>query len=163
MKQIDPNKGLRLQRPESIVFVLSIDKNNKPSGMIAGWNMRASSNPPIISVALSEKGYTHKLIRESKEFVVAVPDKDLEEAVNFFGSTHGDKVDKFAKTKVKTTNSTSIKTPLLTDATLNYECKLINEIKIGDHFVFFGEVIAAHHNPNKKILMNLGESNFTQF
>ena len=53
-------------KPESCVFVISVDENSKPSGMIAGWNMKCSANPPLFAVSLSKKGYTHKLIRQSK-------------------------------------------------------------------------------------------------
>jgi len=94
MKEISPKK---IFRPYSCVFVISVDKTGKPSGMVAGWNTKCASNPPLFAVALSKKGYTHKLIHESKEFVIAVPNKKLEKAVEFFGTTHGNKVDKFKK------------------------------------------------------------------
>jgi len=62
MIQISASEAFNKFKPESCVFVLSIDENNKPSGMIAGWNMKCSSNPPLFAVALSKKGNTQKLI-----------------------------------------------------------------------------------------------------
>ena len=77
-------------KPESCVFVISVDKNNKPSGMIAGWNMKCSAEPPLFAVSLSKGGYTHQLIQESREFVIAVPNKELEKELN-------DEINRFGK------------------------------------------------------------------
>ena len=123
MIQISASEAFNMFKPESCVFVLSIDENNKPSGMIAGWNMKCSSNPPLFAVALSKKGNTQKLIKQSKEFVVAVPNKSLEQPLLFFGSHHGNEVDKFKETNIETMKASKTKTPLLKDATINMECE----------------------------------------
>lgn len=159
MKEISPKKVFR---PYSCVFVISVDSRGKPSGMIAGWNMRCSADPPLFAVALWKKGYTHKLIRQSKEFVIAVPNKKLEKAVKFFGTRHGDKVDKFKRTKIETLPSKYLKSPLLKDATINLECKLQKEVDAGDHIIFIGKILAAYVNPNKKVLLNMKRVNRTR-
>lgn len=152
MKKISPKE---ISRPYSCVFVISVDKNGKPSGMIAGWNMKCSTKPQLFAVALSKQGYTHKLIHQSKEFVIAVPNKKLEKTIEFFGTTHGNKVDKFKKTKLRIVKAEYIKSPLLKDATINLECKLEKEINAGNHVIFIGKILAAYINPNRKILMVL--------
>jgi len=148
---------IQLFKPESCVFVVSIDENNKPNGMVAGWNMRCSSNPALLAVSLSKKGNTQRLIKQNKEFVIAVPNKDLEEALLIFGSKHGDEVDKFKETKLETQKARVIKVPIIKDATLNFECKLYKEVEAGDHIIFIGKVVHAHHNKNKKVLLNFGK------
>jgi len=150
MKEISPKKVFR---PYSCVFVISVEKTGKPSGMVAGWNMKCAWNPDLFAVALSKRGYTHKLIHQSKEFVIAVPNKKLEKAVELFGITHGNKVDKFRRTGIKTLKAKYLKSPLLKDATINLECKLYKEVDAGDHIIFIGKILVAHINPNKKILM----------
>lgn len=157
MKQVSPQKAFDKFKPESCVFVISVDKNGRPSGMVAGWQMKCSTIPPLFAVALSKGGYTHKLIRQSKEFVIAVPNKKLEKAIEFFGTRHGDKVDKFKKTKIKTLKSKYLKSPLIKDATINFECKLHKEINSGDHIIFIGMVLVAYMNKKKKILLNMGK------
>jgi len=123
--------------------------------MIAGWNMKCSTKPPLFAVALWKKGYTHKLIRQSKEFVIAAPNKELQKAVEFFGTRHGDKIDKFKKTKVETTKAKYLKSPLIKSATVNLECKLKKEVDSGDHIIFIGRVLASYINRNKKTLLNM--------
>jgi len=119
-------------KPESCVFVVSVNKNKTPSGMIAGWNMKCSIEPPLFAVALSKKGNTHKLIQDSKEFVVAIPSQKLVKELEYFGSVSGVQFDKFKETGIKTKKAEFIKSPLILDATINFECKLYKEIKSGD-------------------------------
>jgi len=155
MKKVSAKEAFDKFKPESCVFVISTDKDNKPNGMIAGWNMKCSVHPPLFAVSLSMNGNTHKLIKESKEFVVSVPNKSLEKEVNFFGSTHGNEVDKFKESKIKTIKADIIKAPLIADATINFECVLKKEVKVGDHLIFIGEVVASHINEKKKVLFNI--------
>ena len=155
MEKISIKESFDKFKPESCVFVISVDKNGKPSGMIAGWNMKCSGEPPLFAVSLSKKGYTHKLIRKSREFVIAVPNKEQEEALVLFGSTHGNEVDKFAETRIETEKAEFIKSPLLKNATVNFECELFKEVDSGDHFIFIGKILASYINIDKKVLFNV--------
>jgi len=155
MKEVSSKEAFDKFKPESCVFVISVDKNGKPSGMIAGWNMKCSMEPYLFAVSLWKKGYTHKLIKESKEFVIAVPNKKLQKAVEFFGSTHGNKVDKFKETGIETLKAKYIKSPLIKEATINFECRLKKEINSGDHIILIGKILAAYINPDKKVLLNI--------
>lgn len=157
MKPVSVSNAFDIFKPENVVFVISYDrKNNRPSGMVAGWSMKCSSKPKLFSVALWEKGYTHKLIRDTKEFVIAVPNKSLEKALNLFGTRHGNKIDKFKVTKIATQKAKFINVPLLSEATINMECRLEKELITGDHVIFVGKVLAAYRNEGKKVLLNMG-------
>jgi flavin reductase (DIM6/NTAB) family NADH-FMN oxidoreductase RutF len=157
IKKVSSQKALDIFHPQICAFVISVGKHGKPSGMVASWNMRCSSDPSLFAVALSKKGYTHKLIQQSKEFVIAVPNKELEKEVEFFGSTHGNKVDKFKKTGLETIKAKYLRTPLIKEATINLECKLAKEVDLGNNIIFIGKVLAAYINPKrKKILLNMG-------
>ncbi|MCL5010716.1 MAG: flavin reductase family protein [Patescibacteria group bacterium] len=158
MKKVSVEKAFDKFKPESCVFVISVDKNSGPSGMIAGWKMRCSWNVPFyFAVALSKSGHTHTLIEQSKEFVVAVPNKELEKQVEFFGSVSGKDIDKFKVSGIETAPAKFIRSPLLKKATINLECKLYKQIDSGDHIIFIGEILACYINENKKVLLNMGK------
>ena len=160
MRNVSIEKAFRQFNPENVVFVISYDKKNKrPSGMVAGWNMKCSSEPYLFAIALWKKGYTHKLIRESKEFVIAIPNKKIEKAIEVFGTTHGNKIDKFKKTGLQVLPAKHIKPPLLADATINLECRLEKEVNAGNHIIFIGKVLAAYADSKKKVLLNMGRVN----
>ena len=155
MEKVTVKEAFDKFKPESCVFVISVDRDGNPGGMIAGWNMKCSLRPPLFAVSLSKKGHTHKLIRQSKEFVVAVPSKELEKEVKFFGSEHGNKVNKFKETKVETAQAKFVKSPLLEKATVNFECRLEQEVDSGDHVIFIGRVLASYVNKDQKVLFNM--------
>jgi flavin reductase (DIM6/NTAB) family NADH-FMN oxidoreductase RutF len=83
-----------------------------------------------------------------------VPNKELKQDVVFFGSRHGDSTDKFGETGIRTLPSTKVKSPLLADATINMECMLHKEVDAGDHYIYIGEIVAAHADMDKKVLFN---------
>lgn len=157
-QQSDIERTMRRALVEPVVFVLSVDKDGKPNGMVAGWNMKVSYEPPMIAVALHDIKNTHKLILESKEFVVVVPSAEQRELVEYFGSVSGADVDKIAESGVKTLPGTVGKTPLLADARINFECTLHSYTKPADHYVFFGEIKAAHLNESKEQLFYTGRN-----
>ena len=159
MEEISVPDAFSKLKPENVILVISVDKNGKPSGMVAGWCMKCSIEPPLFAITLQKAGYTHKLIRESKEFVIAVPNKELEKELLFFGSTHGNEVDKFKETGVKIEKAKHVKSLLIKNATMNFECKLEKEIDSGDHTIFIGRVLASYLNKGKKVLLNMGRIN----
>lgn len=155
MEEIRVETAFSLMKPESCVFVLALHPDGRPTGMAAGWSMKCSNDPAMYCAALWKGGYTHTLIRNNKEFVIAVPNKPLAGVLEYFGSTHGNETDKFRESGVATVPATRVKVPLLADATINLECRLHAEVETGNHYLFIGEVVAAHHNAGKKILLNM--------
>ena len=156
MKKVSVSDAFDKFKPEVCVFVISVGKDGKPSGMACARSMKCSRRPGIYAVALWKDGHTQKLIRESKEFVVAVANKSLEKELTYFGSVSGKDVDKFRESGIETEKAEFIKPPLIKKATINFECKLINEIEVGDHILFIGEILASYINEDKDILYNLG-------
>jgi flavin reductase (DIM6/NTAB) family NADH-FMN oxidoreductase RutF len=157
MKEISPELVFDHLKPESLIFVLSVEKDGRPSGMIAAWSMKVSFSPRLFAISVGKTRHTLTLIQQSKEFVVAVANKKLEQYIDVFGGMTGAKVDKFALTKIKTRPAKLLKTPLLLEATVNLECKVFKEIEAGDHFIFVGEIVAAHVNEGEKVLLNKGK------
>lgn len=158
MKQIDISTAFTKYVPYNIAFILSCDKNGKPNGMIAAWHMKVSYEPPLMAVCIYKEQNTRKLIEQSQEFVVAIPNKKQLKAISIFGEQHGDKIDKFKISKIKTKKAKFLKTPLLAEVTLNYECQVIKKVKAGDHTIFIGKVLAAYHNEGQKILLGYGRN-----
>jgi len=88
--------------------------------------------------------YTHELIRNQKEFVIAFPGPGLEKAIEDTGSCSGRDVDKFNQFGLNSLEAKGVKPPLLSGCVVNLECKLEGELEAGDHTIFLGRVVAAY-------------------
>ncbi len=157
MKEITPTEGLNILHPLLCTLVICTDRDGKPTGMTASWFSQVSFDPPRIMVSIGKERYTYNPLKENKEFVVAIPNKDLENTALVFGTTSGRDMDKFKETRVKTTKGKYVNAPLLTDATINHECRVTGIFDAGDHDIFLADVVASWVNEGKKVLMNLGK------
>jgi flavin reductase (DIM6/NTAB) family NADH-FMN oxidoreductase RutF len=144
MSVVPVEEAWKMKYPEQIVFVVSIDGKGRPNVMSAGWFVPLSGYPPLLGIALANERYTRRLIRESGEFVVAFPTDQMAEEVLFCGTHTGSEVDKIEAAGLKTQPGTKTRTPIIKDGLANFECKLVNEVSVGDHTLFVGEILAAH-------------------
>ncbi|MCX7785487.1 MAG: flavin reductase family protein [candidate division WOR-3 bacterium] len=97
--------------------------------------------PPLIGIGIKPERYSHHLIKESKEFVINIPTKNLLSATIFCGAQSGRKVDKFKETGLTQETSLSVKTVSIKECPVNIECKVVQEINCGDRTWFIGEII----------------------
>lgn len=143
--------------PERTVLAVSIDRGGKPNLIALGWNMPTSYEPPMAAISVGVKRYSHELIRESREFVLVFPSIEMEEAVVYCGTYSGRDVDKFKETGLTPVPSKYVKPPLVKEAVVNMECRVVNELRTGDHTIFVGEILAAYVSDEpRKVLFNLG-------
>lgn len=149
---------MRRHSVEPTVFVISKGKDDKVNVMAAGWNVKCSYNPPMMAVALSANNHTQKLVRQTGQFVLAVPSPELAKQLEYVGSVSGAVLDKLAHTNLKIQPADEIGVPLLSDARVNFECKLESAVRTGDHFLCVGRIVAAHYNAEKDQLYFTGRN-----
>jgi len=144
--------------PHPLVIVTAGDPDNpkRRGGMTAAWCSRVSWSPPLIMVSIAPSRYTLELIQETKEFAVNVVGESLEKAAyGVFGTMSGRYVDKFKESGVKMGRARSIKAPIIEDATVVLECRLVKIVEAGDHFIVVGEVVDASRFKNEEPLVFL--------
>ena len=157
MKVANYNDVVKVLRPERVVLVTSFDFKNNRSNIIAlGWKMRTSFSPPMVAVSVGKTKYSHGLIEETGEFVLAFPGEDMAEQVIFCGTNSGRDVDKFEKTGLTQVNGKHVKPSLIGECVANFECKLAGSLETGDHTIFAGEVLASWTGEKKKLLVSVG-------
>ncbi|MFO7918017.1 MAG: flavin reductase family protein [Anaerolineae bacterium] len=145
MKRATFSEAMRQKYPEWVVLIATVDEEDVTDVMPAGWAMVASHNPPMFAIAVGHTRYTHELIQEQKEFVVAFPGPGLEEAIEYTGSCSGRDVrDKFERSGLRALEAEQVKPPLLAGCVANLECTLAGTLEAGDHTIFLGRVVAAH-------------------
>lgn len=140
------SRALQVGPPTSVVLATCVSVDGKPNIITLGMYMPISHNPPLVTIGVSPRRYSHKLIEETREFVVNVPSQDLVEQTVFCGSASGRNVDKFKEASLTPAPAQKVKPPLIKECVSNVECKVVASYECGDHTLYVGEVIAAHVN-----------------
>jgi flavin reductase (DIM6/NTAB) family NADH-FMN oxidoreductase RutF len=164
LREVSVEEAWMRKYPERTVLVVSVDRDGKPNIITLGWNMPTSVRPPMVAISIGNSRYSHKLISESGEFVLAFPSEGMEDAVLFCGTHSGRDVDKFKATGLTPVKAKYVKPPLIGEATVNMECKVVNAIKTGDHTIFVGEILTAYvSEDDRPVLFNMGNCVFKGF
>jgi flavin reductase (DIM6/NTAB) family NADH-FMN oxidoreductase RutF len=116
--------------------------------MTLAWAIPISRNPPLLLIGMAPQRYSHELIAGPKEFVVNIPTVDIVKETLFCGKTTGREHDKFAETGLTPLPAKMIRPPIIKECVAHLECKLHQQIAMGDHTLFVGEVLTAYANKN---------------
>lgn len=145
---------------KTVQFITNVGliTSNGPNGhnvMSAEWTHHISYSPGLVAVCVGHGKATLENIRETKEFGVNICATDQNVMSSIAGGSSGKNVDKVKALKelgFKFYNAKKIKTLMVEGAVLNLECKLFNEVELGDHVMMVGEVVDASLNKNKEPL-----------
>lgn len=133
----------RLMHPRLTVLVTCIDRRGRANIITLAWSMPTSIKPPMVAISVAPQRYSHKLISETKEFVVNIPTMEIARETLFCGRNSGRNCDKFKETKLTPIPAKKVAPPLIKECAAHLECRVIDSITTGDHTVFVGEVVAA--------------------
>jgi flavin reductase (DIM6/NTAB) family NADH-FMN oxidoreductase RutF len=122
------------------VYVITVRTKEKINGMTAAWVSQVSLNPPMLMVSIAPARHTHNLIKESGFFAINVLAEEQEHLASYFGFQSGRNIDKF---KNKNYFDAPKSSPVIEDAMAFCECKVVDNLKAGDHTLFIGEVLTA--------------------
>lgn len=126
---------------------------NGPNVMAAEWTFNVSYHPFLILVSVDPANMTHNLIRESKEFGVNLVAEDQVAAMAFAGHFSKADTDKLSSELFETVPAKRIRVPMIRGSLLAAECRLVEEIPLGDHTGFLGEVVEFTLNQDARPLV----------
>jgi len=146
--------------PCPVVLVTCVDTAGEPNIITLAWAGTVCSEPPMVGLGIRPTRHSHKLIENSKEFVVNIPPAKILNETDYCGVTSGKDLDKFSKTGLTPEQADKVKAPLIRECPVNMECILKNRIPLGAHDLFLGEIVQVHIDQN--ILDEKGNINFTK-
>ena len=148
---------------EDRVLLVSRGKEGSPNVMTIGWGtIGIIWRRPIFVVLVRPSRYTYKLIEETGEFTVNIVPPKLKEVVQYCGTVSGRDHDKFKEKNLTAIPSTKVKTAIIKECILHFECRVVNRNDLipseleksivstfyskGDlHRVYFGEILACQY------------------
>ncbi len=145
---VSPSSAYRLLHPMHTVLVSCIGKAEKPNIITLAWAMPTSISPPLVAVSIAPRRHSHRLIEETKEFVVNIPTMEILNQTLFCGRVSGRDHDKFKEANLTPLSAKKVKPPIIKECVAHLECKLHSQFATGDHTIFVGEIVEAYANKN---------------
>ena len=130
--------------PTPAALISCVAPGHRPNIITLGECYMLALEPLVVGISIRPRRYSHRLISESREFVVNFPTADLAAAVDYCGMASGADVDKFAASGLTPEPADVVAAPLIRECPLNLECRVRDVLKMGSHDVFVGDVVATH-------------------
>jgi flavin reductase (DIM6/NTAB) family NADH-FMN oxidoreductase RutF len=126
------------------VVLLSVKGENGPNIITLSWVANVCSKPPMVVVGIRPSRYSYKLVKDTGDFVLNIPSRDMLNAVKFAGTKSGRDYDKFEQLDLTTMSSKCVASPMIKECPLNIECKVTQALNLGSHGLFIAEVLTVH-------------------
>lgn len=124
------------------MYVIGSRKGRRRNAQIANTVFQITNKPPTIAISINRDNLTHEFIRSSGVFTASVLCQET--PLSFIGSL-GFQSGR-DKDKLKGLNYVigQTKAPVVMDNAVAYlEARVINQMDVGDHTLFIGEVVNA--------------------
>jgi ferric-chelate reductase [NAD(P)H] len=124
------------------LYVVTSHLEGRLNGQMVNTVLQVTSEPPRVAVIINKNNLTHEFISKSRVFGASVLDISTPMTfIGLFGFKSGRNEDKLSKVQfIQSTTGV----PLVTDHGLCVlEAKVIDEVDVGTHTLFVGDVITA--------------------
>jgi ferric-chelate reductase [NAD(P)H] len=124
------------------LYIVASRHEDHSNAQVVNTVIQVTADPPRVAVIINKRNFTHELIVKSRVFSASV----LEESAPMaffgpFGFRSGRDINKLDKTAFKEGVTGC---PLIIEHALSVlEAKVINEIDLGTHTVFIGDVLSS--------------------
>ncbi len=143
----DPEEYDKLRRRvlwtmPSGLYVVGSRAGERRNAMTLNWATQVSSNPKLLAISVEKDALTHELVAGGRAFTLCVMDREDRAVVRKF--TKPVEVDAAASTlNGFAFHDGSTGVPILDMAVAWVECRLHQQLDLGDHTLFIGEVVDA--------------------
>lgn len=124
------------------LYIVSSGNKNKGNGFISNTFFQVTAEPPMFASCCNKDNYTASVIQETGAFSVSVIHKDTDpEIIGRFGYKSGKDTDKLSGLNVKY-GETGVPI-VLNDCIAFLECKVVQTIDVGTHYMFIGQLVQS--------------------
>jgi len=131
-----------LQKIPYGLYVVCSKKDDNINGQIVNALFQVTAKPKTVAISINKENLTHSFIDASKVFSASILCQDCSlQFIGTFGYKSGRDVNKFENITYSIGKTGA---PIVLDNTIGYlEAKVINQLTVGTHTIFIGEVIDA--------------------
>ncbi len=130
--------------PVPAVMVSCKGKDDTNNIITIAWTGIICTDPAMLYISVRPERYSYDMIKDTEDFVVNIPTRELAFAVDFCGVRSGRDIDKFQHLKLTPAQSSKVSSPYIAECPVSLECKLRDIIKLGTHDMFLGEIMCVN-------------------
>ena len=127
--------------PAVMVSCGTMEKSNI---ITVAWTGTLNTNPAKVYISVRPTRYSYNLIKENREFVINLTNKQLAKATDWCGVKTGAKVDKFKEMKLHKEKANFVKCPMIKESPVSVECRVTEIKELGSHHMFVADVLAIN-------------------
>lgn len=126
-----------LGRVPSGIFILTIGRDERATGMLASWVMQAGFEPPCVTVAVKRGRYVAEWLAAGEPFVLNVVGEKQSQLLKHFGKGFEPSEAAFDGLDVEVAGNG---VPALVGVVGRLECLPVSHVDSGDHLIFLATV-----------------------
>lgn len=140
-----------MQQLAAGVSIIATESEGSRGGLTATAVCSLSAEPPRLLVSVNRSGYTFGLISASRKFSVNILSADQADIAMLFASPAPNGAeDRFA---VGTWWTEETGAPMLAEAVVAFDCKVVSIIDTGSHGIIIGDIMHAAIEPDRSPLL----------
>lgn len=129
--------------PVPAALVSLQDKAGNKNIITIAWTGTVCSDPPMAYISVRHERASYPMLKETKEFVINLPDESMAHALDYCGVRSGAKVDKWKECSLTPGKAAKVSAPTIEEAPVSIECVVKDIIPLGSHDMFLSEVVAV--------------------
>jgi flavin reductase (DIM6/NTAB) family NADH-FMN oxidoreductase RutF len=130
--------------PQPTTMITSVGLDGEVNIMTASWAGIVSKTPPTMAVSFNQNRLSYSNIRQTGEFVVNLVPSGLATEADLCGIRSGRDLDKAQLCQLKLEAAQQVSPPLLKYSPLNVECRVLQELELGEYRLVLGEILQIH-------------------
>jgi len=130
--------------PQPTTMITSVGLDGEVNIMTASWAGIVSKTPPTMAVSFNQNRLSYSNIRQTGEFVVNLVPSGLATEADLCGIRSGRDLDKAQLCQLKLEAAQQVSPPLLKFSPLNVECRVLQELDLGEYRLVLGEILQIH-------------------
>lgn len=139
----------KMWKPGTFIYpipavMVSCGDMKKANIITVAWTGILNTNPAKVYISIKPERYSYNIIKDSKEFVINLTNRELAFATDWCGVRTGAKYDKFKEMRLTKEKSNFVKAPSIKESPVSIECRVDKIIKMGSHHMFIADVLSIN-------------------
>ena len=105
------------------------------------WTGTLCTDPPLCYISVRPERHSYEILKRTREFVINLTTRSLAFATDWCGVRSGRQYRKFEEMKLTPGPASKVKAPIIMEAPINIECRVIEVRRLGSHDMFMAEVV----------------------